>query len=199
MTTSGCGEPGAVGGMAVELFQLASLLTGNEAQALRLVEDSLATLEIDPCLDPEQARAQARRAVVHTALVQLATAEPAALAASGAAPADHDPCVQDDDLRSAGLTERDLQAWLNQEQTPTVREGLRSWIEALPATQRIVFVQRAVLGQGNEAALSQLREAWGEPGAAWTPQVVGQAFRQALCSLANAMAHAPQVAAAEPA
>ena len=198
MTTGGCGDPGAVGGMAVELFQLASLLVGEEATAMRLVEDALASLAIDPCLEPEQAREQTRRAVVRTALVQMASAQPAAFASRAAAP-EHDPCVQDDDLLAAGVTQEDLRLWLDAQpgSGTGLRSGLRGWIEELPPAQRVVFVQRAVLGQGNEAAATLLCEAGGEGARDWTPQTVSQTFRQALCSLANALAHAPGAIAAQ--
>ncbi len=188
---SGCGEAGAVQGMAAELFQLASLLVGDENRALQLIETSLATMAIDPCLDPEAAREQARARVVHGALAMLSQAQPGAFSHVVELDAQHAPCVQDDDLQAAGITPAQLRAWLEQQEKPELRRGLRAWLEDLPLVQRTIFVQRAVLGQGNEAAASLLREAAGREAGGWTPQRVSEVFRQALCSLASALAHAP--------
>ncbi len=187
----GCEGSGTVRGMAVELFQLASLLVGDEAQALELIERSLATMEIDPCLDPEAAKEQARARVVRGALTELSAAEPAAFSSQSAAAAGYQPCIQDDDLQAAGITPVQLRSWLEQQGKPELRRGLRTWLDELPLAQRAIFVQRAVLGQGNAAAADLLREAGGEQAGEWTPQHVGEIFRQALCSLANSLAHAP--------
>ena len=188
---SDCGDAGAVQGMAVELFQLASLLVGNEGRALQLIESSLATMEIDPCRDPEAAREQARGRVVRGALAELFAAQPAAFRSLPAAAASCAPCVQDDDLEAAGLTPVQLRLWLEQQAKPELRRGLRTWLEELPVVQRAIFVQRAVMGQGNEAAAKLLRETGGAEAGGWTPQSVGESFREALCSLANSLAHAP--------
>lgn len=199
MAANGCGDSQAVGGMAVELFQLASLLVGEQGEALRLIENSLASLEIDPCLNPDQARAQARRVVVHAALQHLASEEPSAFSPAPQSVAAHDPCIQDDDLSAAGVTQDQLRLWLHDGERPELRSGLRGWIEGLPVVQRAIFVQRAVLGQGNEAAASLLREAGGEPAREWTSANVSQTFRRALCSLANSLVHASERMAAQPA
>ncbi len=186
-----CGDAGAVQGMASELFQLASLLIGDEGRALQLIEQSLATIEIDPCLDPVAAREQARARVVRGALTELSAAQPAAFRSTSAEAPGYAPCVQDDDLEAAGITPAQLRVWLEQQGKPELRRGLRTWLEELPVVQRAIFVQRAVMGQGNEAAAKLLREAGGEEAGGWTPQIVGESFRQALCSLANSLAHAP--------
>ena len=192
MAEAGCGDASAVQGMAAELFQLASLLVGDEQRALRLIESSLATMEIDPCLDPETANQQARAHVVRGALAQLASEQPAAFASQAAVgSARVDPCIQDDDLQAAGITPAQLRGWLEQQGKPELRRGLREWLESLPVAQRAIFVQRAVLGQGNETAAGLLREACGAAAGGWTPQTVSETFRQALCSLANSLAHAP--------
>ena len=100
--------------------------------------------------------------------------------------------MQDDDLQAAGITPAELRLWLeHQGGLPEQRRGLREWLEQLPVAHRAVFVQRAVLGQGNAAAADLLREAGGRHAADWTPQGVSDVFRQALCSLANSLAHAP--------
>jgi DNA-directed RNA polymerase specialized sigma24 family protein len=187
MATEGCGDANAVQGMALELFQLASLLVGSQDNALALIETSLATMQLDPCLDPEAARTEARRFVVRGALEQLAHQNPSAFAAPVEASPAHDPCIQDDDLQASGVTPSQLQELMNNQGS----EGLRVWLEGLPVAQRTVFVQRAVLGQNNDATASMLRQSAGETARDWTPQAVSNTFRQALCSLANSLAHAP--------
>lgn len=189
MSAGDCGEASAVGGMAEELFHLASLLVGASGHALPVIEQALATVEIDPCLDPVEAKQQARRAVVRTAIAQLTAEHPAAFA--GAADVEHGPgpCVHDADLQAAGVTAEDLQTWLGAQGGAALESPARVWLEGLPTAERAVFVQRAVLGQGNEAAASLLREAAGADG--WTGERVAGVFRRALCSLADALAHAP--------
>ncbi len=196
MRSDGCGDRSAVAGMAEELFQLASLLLGSGRRALPLIESALATMEIDPCLDPERAREQARRAVVRAALVQLAREQPAAFSSYAAPAGGPDPCVHDDDLQAAGVTADELHTWLEQRGEGELHRPARAWLERLPPAERAVFVQRAVLGQGNEAAAKLLREAGGDEARGWTPEKVSNLFRRALCSLANSLAHAPRFAPA---
>ena len=191
MVTRDCGDAGVVPGMAAELFQLASLLVGDGDRALGLIERSLATMEIDPCMNPVQAREQARACIVRESLAELALEQPAAFGTQAVGTMDHDPCIQDDDLQAAGVTPAQLRSWLEQQAKPEMRRGLRDWLEELPLMQRAIFVQRAVLGQGNEAAAMLLRETGGPQATGWTSQNVSDTFRQALCSLANSLAHAP--------
>ncbi len=191
MATKDCGDAGAVPGMAAELFQLASLLVSDGDRALHLIERSLATMEIDPCMNPISAREQARACIVRESLAELAQEQPAAFHISAGESMEHSPCIQDDDLQAAGITPAQLRSWLEQQGKPELRRGLRNWLEELPLVQRAIFVQRAVLGQGNEAAATLLRETGGPQAKGWTSQNVSDTFRQALCSLANSLAHAP--------
>ena len=194
MSTGGCGDGSVVNGMAEELFQLASLLVGTGGRALPLIEQALATLEIDPCIEPQAARQQARQAVVRTALAQLTVEQPSAFAGQSDEAGEPTPCVNDDDLLAAGVTPEQLRAWLDMQGQDEFHSPARTWLEGLPVAQRAVFVQRAVLGQGNEAAASLLREAGGAQTSSWTPEKVGSQFRRALCSLADSLAHAPGIA-----
>ncbi len=187
----GCGNDGAVGAIAVELFQLASLLVGSGGQALPLIENALGRLEADPCLNPEQAREEARKAVVREAVSHLAAQQPTAFASQNELMGGTVPCVEDDDLQAAGISPAQLQQWLDGGAEGELGQGPRAWLEGLPAAQRAVFVQRAVLRQGNEAAARLLREAGGTEARGWTGEKVSGLFRQALCSLANSLAHAP--------
>ena len=191
----GCGNEGAVSEIAVELFQLASLLVGSAGQALPLIENALGRMEADPCIDPETAREEARRSVVREALSHLAAVQPAAFASQGEAVAGAAPCVEDDDLQAAGITPVQLRQWLDGQGEGELGRGPRVWLESLPLVQRAVFVQRAVLRQGNEAAAGLLREAGGMEARGWTGEKVSGLFRQALCSLANSLAHLPALSA----
>ncbi len=196
MENEGCGDGKAVGGIAVELFQLAALLVGDGQRALPLIESALADMEIDPCLDPTAAREQARRSVVREALAQLAAEEPSAFnrdIASSGGPA---PCVHDEDLQAAGVTAEELGSWLEHREAGELERPAKVWLARLPLLERAVFVQRAVLGLGNEAAARLLREAGGESARHWTAETVGVLFRRALCSLADSLAHAPGLAPA---
>ena len=148
-------------------------------------------METDPCADPVLARSQARACIVRGALQTMAGENPEAFRAQAAAPGAAGPCIQDDDLQSAGIHPEQLKQWLEQQGDPDLRRGMRDWLEELPAAQRAIFVQRAVLGQGNEAAAHLLREAAGTQASGWTAAHVSDTFRQALCSLANSLVHAP--------
>ncbi|HEY0785281.1 MAG TPA: hypothetical protein VGD62_05370 [Acidobacteriaceae bacterium] len=186
---SGCADASAVNGAAVELFQLAALLMGDEAEAVRLVEETMAASEIDPCLDPAGARLQARQNVVAGALRRLRRSDPGSFAVVPRA--DADPvCVEDEDLTAVGISHAQLTEWLASDG----RHDLRAWLAALPSAQRAIFVQRAVMGQGNAATGEALHAATGDTGQApWTAQAVGEAYRLALCSLANSLAHSRAV------
>jgi DNA-directed RNA polymerase specialized sigma24 family protein len=183
-----------VQGTALELFQLAALLLGDQDEAVRLVEETMARTEIDPCADPASARRQARQQVLEGALGRLRQTDPASFAVSGDAAAANNVCVEDEDLSAAGISHAQLTEWLASEG----RQDLRDWLRALPAAQRAVFVQRAVLGQGNvataEAFQASAPASDGKGGAGWwTPQAVGELYRLALCSLANSLAHSSGV------
>ncbi len=182
----GCGDPSAVSGTAAELFQLAALLVGDPSQAVKLVEESLAGMEIDPCLEPAAARRLAEQQLLRRAVAVLRQNDPASFekqpSAAGAV------CVEDDSLDAAGISQSQLAAWLAGEG----RGDLRAWLAALPGAQRAVFVQRAVLGHGNAATAQMLAAPSArETVQGWTPEAVGEAYRLALCSLANSLAHTP--------
>lgn len=180
-----------VQGMAAELFQLASLLVGDGPSAAPLIESSLSNMEIDPCLDPEAAREQARTHVVRAALGLLAAQSPAEFAARTEGDIGSS-CIEDDDLLAAGVSPAQLRGWLEGQGNGELRRELRQWLESLSPLQRVVFVQRAVLGLGNETVARKLDDASGKSNTPqWTAQGVSGVFRQALCSLANSLAHAP--------
>jgi DNA-directed RNA polymerase specialized sigma24 family protein len=169
---------------AVELYQLAALMLGNEGDALDLVEETVSQAEIDPCEQEDVAINVARHQLVAAAVEKMKRTDPLAFVAPPSSDAAHHTCIEDDDLSAAGLTAAELTQMVN----GTGREELRCWLDQLPLVQRAIFVQRAVLGWDNGETAANLKH--GSDGASgWQPQQVSDAFRQALCSLANSIVH----------
>ena len=170
---------------AVELYQLAALMLGDEGEAANLVESTVADVDVDPCASEETAVNTARHHLVEAAVARMSEADPGAFAAPATAsgPA---TCIEDDDLAAAGISAEQI--------TELLRGGrngnqLRDWLDQLSAAQRAIFVQRAVLGWNNDVTAASLANgAAARP--AWSPAQVAETFRQALCSLANLLVHA---------
>ncbi len=192
MSAGGCGDASVLQGTAAELFQLASLLMGDQGEAVALVEETLASVEIDPCLDPEAARLLTSQRVLSLGLTRLRLQDPGSFA--GVPHGGSALCVEDEDLSAAGISHAQLTEWLATGGQPGLRHDLRDWLAALPGAQRAIFVQRAVLGQGNAVVAASL-DASGPRDGHWSPMAVGEMYRLALCSLANSLAHAPAVLA----
>lgn len=166
---------------AVELYQLAVLMLGDESQAADLVETTVAQTKIDPCVEAEASVDAARRYLFETAVARLHQADPRAFdlpATAGRAGG----CIEDDDL-SAGISTSQLSDVVN----GPGRRSLRDWLNKLPAVQRAIFVERAILGWDNATAAASLSKAVSRN---WQPRQVSELFRQALCSLANSLVHA---------
>ena len=188
MSNQDCGEKGSAGvaraeHTALELFQMASLLVGDQEQALRLVEECVATSDLDPCAAEPGAEDRVRDRLTQSALSWMRERAPESFAVDET-PATLGGCVETDDLEAAGISSAKLAEMLSGEQ----RQKLRNWLDDLPMAQRAVFVLRAVLGRNNEATAEELRRAGGSAG--WTADQVSLLFRSALCSLANQLAHA---------
>ena len=174
---------------AVELYQLAALMLGDKGEALSLVESTVDSVEVDPCAPEGAAIEAARHHLIETAVARMSETDPKAFVTP--APADGAAgCIQEDDLSAAGITAAQIADLVN----GAARDGgdgdqLRNWLDQLPAVQRAIFVQRAVLGWDNGTTAASLsRGAGAKP--AWSAAQVGELFRQALCSLANALLHA---------
>ena len=167
---------------ALELFQLASLLVGDQEQALRLVEACVSTSDLDPCAAEPGAEERVREKLAQSALAWMRERAPESFVAEDGS-ATLGGCVETDDLEAAGISSAKLAEMLSGEQ----RQKLRNWLDELPMAQRAVFVLRAVLGRNNESAAEALKKAGGSSG--WTADLVSQSFRSALCSLANQLAH----------
>ena len=169
---------------AMEMYRFAALMLGSESEALRLVEDTVATFEIDPCANPAAATGLVRDRVLEGALQIMHRQDPASFAevpATGPG-----TCLEDDDATSPDSDE--VASLLAR----TGRSSVRDWLDRLSQAQRAVFVQRAVLGQDNEATATAINR-FARP-AVWTADAVGRLFRQALCSLASSLVHATPAA-----
>jgi hypothetical protein len=168
------------------MYRFAALMLGNEAEALSLVEDAVAGVEIDPCDDPCTAKGLVRERVLDGALAIMHLHDPASFADLPAMDASGS-CIEDDG--SLPLSEKEISSLL----ASAGRGPLREWLNRLSLAQRAVFVQRAVLGSSSaETARTINRFA---RTSIWTAEAVSNVFRQALCSLASSLMHSTQVAA----
>jgi DNA-directed RNA polymerase specialized sigma24 family protein len=170
---------------AVELYQLAALMLGDEGAAASLVESTVTDVDVDPCASEDAAVDTAKHYLVEAAVARMNEADPGAFAAPEPAsgPA---TCIEDDDLSAAGISAGQIAELLKS--AGNGRE-LRIWLGQLPAAHRAIFVQRAVLGWNNDATAASLANGSGAK-PAWSAAQVGETFRQALCSLANSLVHA---------
>jgi DNA-directed RNA polymerase specialized sigma24 family protein len=182
MGNHGCSDT-LVQDTAAKLFQTAALLLGDGDEAVRLVEETMAGADVDPCAEGSQATTVLQNQLVQAAIRELSQREPGSFAAAETG-GGNALCIEDDDLSVAGVTSSQLHELLHEG-----RGQLRDWLEHLPPAQRAVFVERAMLGQDNAATAQTLRTAGGETASGWTPDKVSDVFRQALCSLANSLAH----------
>jgi len=169
---------------AVELYQLAALMLGNESEALSLVESTVAQLEVDPCAEEEAAIEVARHHLIEGAVARMNQADPQGFVAPVASDGPVVGCIEEDDLAAAGFSSSQMAELIG----GAGRGELRAWLDKLPLAQRAIFVQRAVLGWDNGATAASLDIGAGA-GSAWSAQQVGELFRQALCSLANSLVH----------
>jgi len=169
---------------AVEMYRFAALMLGNEAEAIELVENTVAEADIDPCADPGAVRGLVRDRVLDGALEIMHRHDPLSFSAP---PAD-DPagsCIDDESVPLSG------------DQISHFVEGagrgpLRAWLERLSQAQRAVFIQRAVLGSSN-ADTARAINRYSKP-SIWTAEAVSSLFRQALCSLATSLLHSAPAA-----
>jgi DNA-directed RNA polymerase specialized sigma24 family protein len=167
------------------MYRFAALLLGDEAQAVSLVENTVAAVDIDPCADPSTAKGLVRERVLDGALEIMRRHDPGAF--------DHPPagdpagsCLEDD--ATVPLSGREISELM----AGSGRGPLRDWLARLSLAQRAVFVQRALLGSSNaDTARAINRHA--RP-SVWTAEAVSNLFRQALCSLASSLMHAAPAA-----
>ena len=165
---------------AIEMYHFAALMLGNESEALRLVESTVASVDVDPCADPSAANGLVRERVLDEVLAVMHSHDPASFSevpANGPS-----SCLEEDG--AAPLSSPEIAELI----AGAGRRLVREWLDHLSQAQRAVFVQRAVLGQDNAATATAINR-FARP-AFWTPEAVGRLFRQALCSLASSLAHA---------
>ncbi|HEV2273614.1 MAG TPA: hypothetical protein VGR96_05580 [Acidobacteriaceae bacterium] len=167
---------------AVELFQLAALMLGNEEAAVSVVEETLAGVQADPCADAEAVQDEARPRLLNAAVRSLVQMHPGAFVVP--APSDSAAtCLDSDDLSAAGMSGEQLDAVIR----GPGRAQLRRWLEQLQPVQRAIFVLRAVAGQDGERTAESLRRSGGEGALGWQAEQVSAVYRQALCSLASSL------------
>jgi DNA-directed RNA polymerase specialized sigma24 family protein len=171
---------------ALQLFQIAALMLGDEQEAVSLVEEVVAKVEADPCAEGTVAYAEARTLLVRTAVQRMAGLYPEAFVVPTSQPVDA-VCIETDDLGAAGLA-----AGLTGDQFGALisgagRAGMREWLERLAPALRAIFVLRAVAGQDGEQTAESLRQSGATGAQAWRRDQVGTAYRQALCSLATCL------------
>jgi DNA-directed RNA polymerase specialized sigma24 family protein len=167
---------------ALQLFQIAALMLGDEQEAVSLVEEVVAKVEADPCAEGTLAYAEARTLLVRTAVQRMAGLYPEAFVVPTSQPVDA-VCIETDDLGAAGLTGDQFGALIS----GAGRAGMREWLERLAPALRAVFVLRAVAGQDGEQTAESLRQSGATGAQAWRRDQVGTAYRQALCSLATCL------------
>jgi len=167
---------------ALQLFQIAALMLGNEQEAVSLVEEVVAKVEADPCAEGTLAYAEARTLLVRTAVQRMAGLYPEAFVVPASQPVDA-VCIETDDLEAAGLSGDQFGALIS----GAGRAGMREWLERLAPAMRAIFVLRAVAGQDGEQTAESLRQSGATGAQAWRRDQVGTAYRQALCSLATCL------------
>jgi DNA-directed RNA polymerase specialized sigma24 family protein len=167
---------------ALQLFQIAALMLGNEQEAVSLVEEVVAKVDADPCAEGTLAYAEARTLLVRTAVQRMAGLYPEAFVVPASQPADA-VCIETDDLEAAGLSGDQFGALIS----GAGRAGMREWLERLAPALRAIFVLRAVAGQDSEQTAENLRQSGAMGAQAWRRDQVGTAYRQALCSLATCL------------
>ena len=175
-----CNDNAVIESAARELYQTAALFVGDESEAMQLVEQTVASVEMDPCADGDAARSAASHELIQRALARVAALRPAQMHPSAAT--DLGGCVETDDLSAAGITREQLEALLSGGD----RARMRQWLEGLGPVERSVFVLRAVLGRGGPESAQLLHQTTGD---SWTETHVGGAYRAALCSLASSLVH----------
>lgn len=182
MADSPCSGSGAIQAesAAMEMYRVAALMLGDETEALRLVEKTVAAVEIDPCADPGAAKGVVRERVLDGALEIMQRHDPASFAEVPAT-SPGASCIEEGSVPLSGGEIAELIAGAG-------RGPLRDWLARLSHAQRAVFVQRAVLGHSN-ADTAQAINRHARP-SAWTAEAVSSLFRQALCSLASSLVHA---------
>ena len=171
--------------IAASMYSLASMLVGEGEDGVRLVETAIARAEVSACHDPLEGRRSSRRALASAALDMLAGRDAGCLAApEGVVPAGN--CIEDDDLKAAGVTSEELERMI----AGPDRDRVRQWLAKLPVPLRTIFVLRAVAGFTAAETAGLLAQHGGPRAMGWSTEAVREGFRQGLCSLASQLIQA---------
>ena len=152
-----CNDNAIVESVAGKTLPGGGALRGRRDEAIQLVEETVASVEMDPCSDGEAAREAANRDLIRRALARVAALQPARMHPSAAT--DLGGCVETDDLSAAGLTRQQLDDLLS----GAGRTRMRQWLEGLGPAERSVFVLRAVMGRSSTESAQLLQQATGDP------------------------------------
>jgi hypothetical protein len=171
--------------IAADLYRISSMLVGEGEEAIGLIEQAVAELDIPACADPMEAKHRSRLLLGGKAVAILAGRD----AASFSSPEKETgpvSCIEDDDLEAAGVSPTELEQMLAGPDS----HRLRDWLEGLPVALRVIFVLRAVAGLSSAEVAGIIAEDGGTAAQDWAPDEVRTGFRQALCSLASQLLHA---------
>jgi hypothetical protein len=187
------GWDGLLETMAANLYRIGSMLVGEGEEAIGLIEQVVANIDLPASSDPADVRHKAHLLLAAGAISVLHGREASSQTPSLAAPAaDSGPasCIEDDDLDAVGVSPAELEQMISGPES----HRLRDWLEGLSAPLRVIFVLRAVAGLSSAEVAGLLSEHGGpeaqDSSYAWTPEAVRATFRQALCSLASQLIHA---------
>jgi len=172
--------------IAADQYRIGSMLLGEGEDAIAVIEDVVANLDLTACKDHAEAHHNSRLALAAESIKILHSRDSSSLGAPSGQDSGPVSCIEDDDLESAGVTFAELEAMLNGPDS----HHLRNWLESLPINQRVIFVLRAIAGLSSTEVAFLLAEHGGPRSEEWTPDQVRSSFRQALCSLASQLIHA---------
>jgi hypothetical protein len=171
--------------IAAGMYSLASMLVGEGEQSIRLVESTVATVDLSATHSSAEARKASRLALCRAAVGVLVRRTPGALDAPVGL--EHaSTCIGDDDLDAAGAYGDELARMM----AGSDRDRVRAWLSSLALEQRVIFVMRAVAGLSSQETARLLAEQGGSGATGWNADAVRELFRQALCSLASQLLHA---------
>ena len=138
---------------ALQLFQIAALMLGDEQEAVSLVEEVVAKVRGRPM----RRRDTGVRGGADSAGADCSAADgravPGSVCRTDYATGGRS-CIETDDLGAAGLTGDQFGALMS----GAGRAGMREWLERLAPALRAIFVLRAVAGQDGEQTAESLRQ-----------------------------------------
>lgn len=203
-----CGEAfrEKAGEAAEDLFHLAILLLSDEMEAVEVVEEFVAGLEVNKSADCETSRIRmvqqdgsqtemfvtkankheaqhaSKRRLAELSLLRIAKRGVNVLAVPDAAAKCRTRCMDCEDLSSSGISPSEFDDVLH----GVRRAHARQWLEGLNPVDRSIFVLRATADFSSE----ETAELLGPIGAGgWTPEAVSEVYRAGLCSLASQVLH----------